>query len=370
MLSWKKKTPSCVQTSEPKSLPFVVLSAILLSLSLALPLQAQNVTRNKESEKSESTTTKKQPDREGALAGLEKTLQFASATERRLAMARIKKLKAEEQARFAPHLARIIREDPDAGIRLAAVDLYGHLKKVADTKVLIEALEDRNSLVVGAAIQSLRRHKVAEASAPIASKMEAEDFKTNNSLLIGMINFLGEQKYKEAAAFLIPKLKESDTDGEVKRAILLYAGQARLLDQKQELLSILSDENAEVGTRAFAANALGHLGDASVAEALHAELDKIEELPDSRTRASFSRLKAQTIFALLRLGDKKVTRYVLAQARDDDPTLRMQAARRISEMKLESGRAHLEYMAEHDPSDKVQQVARKALENWGQDSEP
>lgn len=303
--------------------------------------------------------------REDALSKLEKQIQYANASERRIGMRKIKKFKASEQKRYIPIIEKIITEDPDPSIRYAAVDLLGQMESVSNFDVLLTALEDRNSLVVSAAVNALRRHKAEAAGPPIAKKIQDEDFKTNNQLLISMINFLGKQKFKNSATFLVSKLKDSETHGEIKRAILLYIGKARIIEQKDELVKILQDENAEIGTRAFAANALGHMGDKSIIEALQEELKKIEKLPDSKTRASFNRLKSQTIFALLRLGDKSVSKYILAQARDDDVRLRIQATRKISELKLEEGRAHLEYMSLNDPSDKVQKAAKKALENWG-----
>ncbi len=299
--------------------------------------------------------------REKALKKLKLDIRFAASEERRRSIKKVKKLKEGEREDFIPLLMELAEKDLDPLVRDSTIQALGDMNSRRAAPILEKSLEDDNPDVRRSAVRAIRKID-AKQSAPALEKMvRKEDFSENNLILSSALLTLGNFRYRTIAPFLVEKAKEGRTNYEMRRAILLYLGNARSTESYDYLLETATNENEDAALRAYAVNALGKIKNPEAAQPLHAILENLRTLKSKRERIRFNSLKLQLIVALIRLGDESVVPEILATARDDDPTVRLRAIRQLGNMKLEQARDLLEYKAEHDPSVRVRKAAQKSL---------
>ncbi|MBX7059162.1 MAG: HEAT repeat domain-containing protein [Leptospirales bacterium] len=288
-------------------------------------------------------------------------IRFAASTERRAGMRKVIALNEQERQRFYPVLEEMASKDLDFAVRETAIRVLGEMRHRSSQAVFIAALRDENRDVIRAAVAALSHDPPAEAGAALEELARKEEYAENNQLLVSVINLLGELKRREMASFFKEKSDDPRTHSEIRLAITLFYGRAGAVEMKDHLLGVLRNEQLDPTTRSFAANALGRLGDRSVASPIREELNKIRALSNSRERAALSSFKLQLLGALVRLGDEEVNAEILAAARDDDGRVRLRAVRQIGEIRLQAARPLLEYIAANDSGPRIRAAARAAI---------
>ena len=92
-------------------------------------------------------------------------------------------------------------------------------------------------------------------------------------------------------------------------------------------------------------------------------MDKINETKSKLDIKRLSNLKIYSIAALVLLGDTEILKDLVSYAKDDDANVRLRAVKQLGEIDNKEVIELLEYKAQRDPSKKVQEVAKKALED-------
>lgn len=310
----------------------------------------------------EEQRKKAEEDRATRLTALERQIRWAPSSERKAGIRHVKTLNETERPRFIPILMEYAAKDLDYTIRENCLRTLADMSAREAEDVYVAALADANRDVLRAAVYALTRVQTPKALTAFDELLKKEDYTTNNQVLISIINLIGEMKHKTPAALLREKAEATDTHNEVRLAITLYFGRAGVTEMQDYLLKTLQNDQLDATTRGFAANSIGRLGDVSHSAALKAELEKIRALSNPRDRANLSPFKLQLLSALARLGDPSVEPELFAAARDDDARVRLRAVRQISDLKLETARALLEYIAEKDSSAPTRRAAKAGLE--------
>lgn len=91
-------------------------------------------------------------------------------------------------------------------------------------------------------------------------------------------------------------------------------------------------------------------------------LEKINDTKNKFEVKRLSNLKLYCIGALVALGDLEIMKELFNYAKDDDPNIRMRALKQLAEVASPEAMELIEYKAQRDPSKKVQEVAKKILE--------
>jgi len=306
-------------------------------------------------------TSTEQEKRAKTLASLKETIQFANATERRQAIRKVVDLKAEERGEFIPLLNACSTEDPDSTIREVCVRTLGDINVAESESFLIKALADSSPDVVRSAISALAKLNSAAAMPELQKLLEKEDLKSQTSLAAPIIRAMGKVGYRESAVFLFTKLKDSQTNLEVKSYIVLYMGQIKYIEAVDYLIELVKNEEEEIFLRSNAANSLGKIGEKKAIDPLKEQLAKIRSL-GLRERSAVNRLKIQILGALVRLGDTRVSADIMAAARDDDANVRLRAVNQLAELKVAEARPLLDFLSRRDPSTQVKRAAKKAID--------
>lgn len=299
--------------------------------------------------------------RQKNLETLKNKILYANSTERRQAIRRAVTLPPEDRTMYYPVLVKIAREDLDPGVRESSIRALGEMDYREAEPIFIGALSDSGRDVIQAAVTALNRLKIKTASPRLDELMKKEDFKINNTLLASIIRTLGIFEYRDAAAYLMQKARDSETNREIKSTILLYLGAVKSIEAVDYIITLLNNEEEDLSIRSNAAHALGKIGDKKAVAPLKEILEKIRALAP-RDRSARSRLRLQTLTALIRLGDTSVQGEIIAAAQDDDPNVRLRAVNQLAELKVASAKDMLTYISERDPSAQVKRAAKRALE--------
>ena len=99
---------------------------------------------------------------------------------------------------------------------------------------------------------------------------------------------------------------------------------------------------------------------------LRTMLAKINESKSKTDIKKNSGLKLYVISALILLGDKDILKDLIVYAKDDDPAVRLRAIKQLGEVPDPNVIELVEYKAQRDPNRKVQELAKKIIEEWKQ----
>lgn len=303
------------------------------------------------------------------LERMQEELRYGHSKLRHLTLKKVEQLEEGDQAIFHDMIVEFARGDLDYTVKAACLGVIGRLDIEAGRPVLIDAVKDKNEDVRRASIRSIAHLEYAPAAPAIMEMIKEEDFKENNTLLISAIHTLARLKHDDTA-FFKQKAEDQDTHAEIKQTIALYFGSVGSQTSKDSLVKWMRDEDERPLVRAYAANSLGKLGDASAIPPLKETLEEIHGLTNPRQRAQLGRLRLNAMMALLRLGEKSVEKEVLAMARDNDANVRLNTVKQMGDLKLREGLESLKYMADRDPSRSVKLAARRAVKAMEPDWEP
>jgi HEAT repeat protein len=257
------------------------------------------------------------------------------------------------------------------GVKVFCLRTLAEVEYNKEPQNIISTLSDKNEDVKEAAISAVQRLKIEEATPDLLNFIKNQDFSKNQAITASAITALSELRNgKQAAEFLEEKFKEKSTHTNIRSAIALYFGKVKDLRAEAALIDVAIDENEEPMTRAFAVNALGKMNSQKSIPKIKSILDKINESKSKLDIKRLSNLKIYSIAALVILGDTEILKDLVSYAKDDDANVRLRAVKQLGEIDNKEVIELLEYKAQRDPSKKVQEVAKKALEDLKKRSTP
>lgn len=282
-------------------------------------------------------------------------------------MRELSSLPSEGLEELTKLVSEILSTDTDTGIKISSLRTLGFLEAKSESTAIINSLKDKSDDVKEVAIQTIQKIKLEEASTELNSLLKNLDFNKPNTLTPTAINCLADiDKNKLATDYLENKIKDKTTIPEARSSIALYFGKLKETKVESSLLEIALDEAEDVSLRSFCINALGKMNSPRAATELRNTLKKINEAKSKTEIKKNSILKLYIISALIQLGDKEILKDLVVYAKDDDASVRLRAIKQLGEIPDISILELMEYKAQRDPSKKVQEVAKKILEEWKQ----
>lgn len=338
-LKWKRKT-----------LKWAPNALIVLAVALAAAgLRAETAARTDKPDKIETMRLK---------------ILHASSTERRNEIRKFKSLTPEDQAKLFPVILKLCTDDMDQLVRETALRIFTEMKEKKAEPAFLAALKDKQEDVQLAGISGLREIESKKGGEPIYSLMKGLDPAKDVLRYTSAVRALGALEYKADIAGLIKTAEDSNTHEEIRRAIILYIGDVKAPEGREFLTKLAKNEEKEPDLRAYAANSLGRMKDSSAIPVLKEILENIRNLKNPRDRARMSRLRFQSMVALMRLGDRSMVPEIMAAAKDDDPVVRLRAVRQLGEMRIPETKELLEFKAKYDDNPRVKKAAQQALDDW------
>jgi HEAT repeat protein len=302
---------------------------------------------------------------------IEKILKFGSNRERKEAMREVIHFPREHAEELFKAISTILANENDMGVKVFCLRTLAEVEYNKEPQNIISTLSDKNEDVKEAAISAVQRLKIEEATPDLLNFIKNQDFSKNQAITASAITALSELRNgKQAAEFLEEKFKEKSTHTNIRSAIALYFGKVKDLRAEAALIDVAIDENEEPMTRAFAVNALGKMNSQKSIPKIKSILDKINESKSKLDIKRLSNLKIYSIAALVILGDTEILKDLVSYAKDDDANVRLRAVKQLGEIDNKEVIELLEYKAQRDPSKKVQEVAKKALEDLKKRSTP
>ena len=152
----------------------------------------------------------------------------------------------------------------------------------------------------------------------------------------------------------------------MRSSIALYFGKIKDNKAESALIEVATDESEDITLRSYAVNSLGKMNSPRSVSELRTMLSKINEAKSKTEIKKYSALKLYVISALILLGDKDILKDLIVYAKDDDPSVRLRAIKQLGEVPDPNVIELIEYKAQRDPNRKVQELAKKILEEWKQ----
>ncbi|MFN3246193.1 MAG: HEAT repeat domain-containing protein, partial [Leptonema sp. (in: bacteria)] len=302
-------------------------------------------------------------------------IKYLNTTERLYAIKSLEKLTEEDKKRFYDLLADISLNDFDVVVKEKALAFLADEK--ANCEKCIESykknLFDEEEKVQLQALKGIENLQLKNLNEEIKEVLKKTDFKKNNLFANALLRTIGNLEYnqKEISEILLEKFKDEETDKELKRTIILYAGSSRNMDFKDLLLQIINEKDDEdVILKAYAVNSLGKLAQdidkTEITEKLKKMYNDILSVNSPKERTKYNPLKQQIILALIRLGDDSIKEELKKMALDDDANVRLKALEYIEDLQLKDFKDLVEVKYKYDPSKSVKNKAKDILQKWGE----
>lgn len=298
---------------------------------------------------------------------IEKMIKYGSNKERKEAMRELTSLPADGMEEMIKLISETLLAETDTGIKISCLRTLAELEAKTEAKVIIPLLKDKSDDVKEAAIGAIQRLKLSEAAPDLNELLKTQDFTKPLTLTNTAIHTLADlETGKIASEFLENKLKEKNNSIDVRSSIALYFGKVKDLKAESSLLEVALDEAEDFNLRAYAINSLGKMNSPRATGELKTILAKINESKNKSEIKKYSILKLYIISALILLGDKEILKDLIVYAKDDDASVRLRAVKQLGEIPDPSVIDLIEYKATRDPNKKVQDTAKKILEDWKQ----
>ena len=194
--------------------------------------------------------------------------------------------------------------------------------------------------------------------------IESEGIKINNNLVLTAINSIAKLGTKEGGRFLATLLKDKGDymDKTIKANIILAIGKCNYREAISVIANIFKDVNEDVYVRAYSANAIGTLLGKEYKSLLEAELSRINQ-KGIYERERLKVLYFHILYALMKLGEQDVKKYLLKGIRSTNPKIRALSIHLLGELKDTSCRDILLYRAKYDENINVRLAAIESLGN-------
>lgn len=298
---------------------------------------------------------------------IEKVLKYGSNKERKEAMRELAHLSTDGLEDLVKIVSETLINDEDNGIKVSCLRTLAELEVKTESKNIIDAMKNKSDDVKDAAIHAILKLKIEEASEELGSFLKNQDFTKSSTLVSSTINTLAElQSGKSSSEFLENKLKDKTTSLDLRSSIALYFGKIKDNKAESALIEVATDESEDITLRSYAVNSLGKMNSPRSVSELRTMLSKINEAKSKTEIKKYSALKLYVISALILLGDKDILKDLIVYAKDDDPSVRLRAIKQLGEVPDPNVIELIEYKAQRDPNRKVQELAKKILEEWKQ----
>ena len=298
---------------------------------------------------------------------IEKVLKFGSNKERKEAMRELSHLSSEGLDELVKIVSDTLANDTDNGIKVSCLRTLAELEVKTESKNIIEAVKNKSDDVKDAAIHTIQKLKIEEASEELGSFLKNQDFTKSSTLVSATINTLSElESGKNSSEFLENKFRDKTTSLDLRSSIALYFGKIKDNKAESALLDVATDDSEDVTLRSYSVNSLGKMHSPRAVSELRTMLAKINESKSKTDIKKNSGLKLYVISALILLGDKDILKDLIVYAKDDDPAVRLRAIKQLGEVPDPNVIELVEYKAQRDPNRKVQELAKKIIEEWKQ----
>lgn len=298
---------------------------------------------------------------------IEKVLKFGSNKERKEAMRELSHLSTEGLDELVKIVSDTLANDTDNGIKVSCLRTLAELEVKTESKNIIEAVKNKSDDVKDAAIHTIQKLKIEEASEELGSFLKNQDFTKSSTLVSATINTLSElESGKNSSEFLENKFRDKTTSLDLRSSIALYFGKIKDNKAESALLDVATDDSEDVTLRSYSVNSLGKMHSPRAVSELRTMLAKINESKSKTDIKKNSGLKLYVISALILLGDKDILKDLIVYAKDDDPAVRLRAIKQLGEVPDPNVIELVEYKAQRDPNRKVQELAKKIIEEWKQ----
>ena len=298
---------------------------------------------------------------------IEKVLKFGSNKERKEAMRELSHLSTEGLEDLVKIVSETLANDNDNGIKVSCLRTLADLEVKTESQNIIEALKNKSDDVKDAAIHAIQKLKIEEASTELDALLKTQDFTKSSTMVASTINTLSDlESGKNSSEFLENKFRDKTTSMDLRSSIALYFGKIKDNKAESALIEIATDESEDVTLRSYSVNSLGKMNSPRSVSELRSMLAKINESKSKSDIKKYSGLKLYVISALIVLGDKDILKDLIVYAKDDDPAVRLRAIKQLGEVPDSTVIELMEYKAQRDPNRKVQELAKKILEEWKQ----
>ncbi|MCS7205582.1 MAG: hypothetical protein NZ853_07785 [Leptospiraceae bacterium] len=303
-----------------------------------------------------------------------KKLQYLHTSERIQIIKSLDKLDKEEKSKFFDVLADLSLNDFDpllieASLRFLVDHKASCDKCIESYKSNLFHKEERIRLQALRGIETLKIQNIEDL---VLKTLNQIDFQENSMFTHAFLRTIGNLNYnqKEITEILKEKFQREDTHIEIKRVILVYAGNSKNQDFKEILYQNLDNEE-DLYLRAYSINALSKLAlewqeeeKIKLVQKLKEIYNKILTINNPTERVKYHSLKNHVIQALIRLKDDSVKEEIKKLAMDDDANTRLKALDYIEDLELKEFRELLEVKSLYDPSKSVKRKAKEILEKW------
>lgn len=343
----------------------LLLGGVAVCLATAAPLGAQGAPPapgdKSAQQKDKNDKKEKVPE---LVERIRMVIRFGHSQQVRDSLRRVSELKEGEQKSLIKDI-RSRLEGADPLLQVAVAQMVSKVKwSDLDADIVSFMKSDVNEVIFSTC--AVIKKKEIKAAIPHLQKYlsEADYQKEDNHKISEFLQLAGHFQVSSLSDHLFEKLKDDTVDLSYRYFIASYFGKlpSASAEVKEYMISLLSDEKANVRLRAHAASALGEMKHRAAADVIKKELDKINAQTDIDKKKLYAPLRVALIGALIRMGDSDVAKVLINMARDDDPVVRLSAIRQLGRLKDRKFIDILKYKAKYDPSLKVQAAAKKALE--------
>lgn len=303
-----------------------------------------------------------------------KKIKYLNNKERLYTIKNLNKLSEENKKKLFFDLAEISIKDRDPLIQEASLLFLA--ENHANCEKCIEAftknLYHSEEKVKLAALKGIETLSLKNLEREFLSLLKQYDFSENSVFLGALIRTLGvlEYKDKEISEFLKLKYNEETTHKELKRTLLIYAGNSKNLVFLDVIKKAL-DASDDIYLQGYAINAIGKLENSfsqtqknEWKEKLKKMYEEISLNPDPKERAKYNLLKQQIMLTLIRFKDNSLLEEIKIMALDDDANTRKKAIEYIEELDLKEFKDLVEIKYKYDPNKSVKKEAEKVLKKW------
>ncbi len=304
-----------------------------------------------------------------------KKIKYLNSSERILTIKNLEKLSLEDKKKFYDLLIDISQNETDPTVREAALKFLAEEK--VNTNAAVESYKKNiffdNEKVQIQALKAIEYLELKDLQNEFLELIKKTDFTQNGIFVNALIRTLGILEYnqKEISELLIEKFKDVNTHLEIKRTILLYAGNSKNYEFKSILLEIIEKEE-DIYLKSYAINSLGKIylnankeEKEEIIQKCKKQYEDILSINDPKERAKYNPLKQHLILTLVRLGDSSVKEEIKKLAMDDDANVRLKALDFIEDLELKEFVDLVYVKYKYDPSKSVKNKAKQLLEKWG-----
>lgn len=312
----------------------------------------------KDKPKDESQETKK-------FKNIMQTLEYGIQKDRKAAIGMINDIKNESYKReILLKITSIATSDSDIEMRKRAITAIGDNKFSDGASAIIAGLEDEASDVKIAACYAVGKLKLQEAKDKLVEVLKKQDLAQSSNFTDAIIIALTELEAKDILEFAATEVKNQKNSKMIRERLLLYIGKCGSAEQFNMLTEIYKDDEEEMSIRSYAVKSMGRL---KIKEAIPVIKEVVKEI-DSYSfnkRKRYYDLYMQSVTALVELGDESSVSLLMNSLRSDNSDVRYKAILLIKDFNDERTIDILKYKMKNDPSAKVRNAARKALEDKG-----